>query len=203
MKLVRRPCPGFTLIEFVIVIIVISIMAAALAPLALSSLRAYDATLGDVVVLDKQRYAIERLAREIREVKYDAGSFTISDPGTLPLTFTRTYFDASGTPTPDTVVSINLTSASCPLASCVTLTYTGYPDLTGATTQVLVDEVSALSFVYLDKNGCIVSASCVGASNPFDPAQDVRSIRITLTLTHNGQPYFQQTQVELKKLSTS
>ncbi|NJD36059.1 MAG: prepilin-type N-terminal cleavage/methylation domain-containing protein, partial [Betaproteobacteria bacterium] len=98
----RRP-HGFTLIELIIVVIVIGIMAAVLAPLAVSSLRAYDAVLGDVVVLDKLRYATERLAREIREVDYVAPpptgtgtGFGFTSMGNNSMAFTR----STGMPSP-------------------------------------------------------------------------------------------------------
>ncbi len=76
---------GFTLIELVISTVVIGIMAMALSPLMLSSLNAYDNTLGNLVLLDKLRYATERLAREIRGVQYASNTSTsTTDCGDSP-----------------------------------------------------------------------------------------------------------------------
>lgn len=175
---------GFTLIELVIVTIILGIMAAALVPLVVSSLGAYYTTLGDIVVLDKQRYAIERLAREIREVSYDqaSSSFTFGSMGDHDMSFTRQFvFDASGTAASATV-SIGTT------ANEVTLGYGGTP-------QVLTDQLkgtTGLAFSYFNQSGVA-----------FSPANttDVRAIDIGLTLTHNGNDYTQTTRVELKNFS--
>lgn len=187
----RRP-HGFTLIELIIVVIVIGIMAAVLAPLAVSSLRAYDAVLGDVVVLDKLRYATERLAREIREVDYVAPpptgtgtGFGFTSMGNNSMAFTR----STGMPSPNTTVTVGNTGTS------VTLNYSS-----GGGTQMLTDELGGISgtpssnllFEYLDQNGDVLASPTTTT---------VYSVRISLTLRHNSQDYTQRTQVELKNRS--
>lgn len=172
---------GFTLVEMVIVIIVISIMAAVLAPIAMTSLSAYNATQADVVVLDKLRYATERLAREVREVNYDATTgFAFVSMGANSMQFSRDYYDSSGTTSTATVTIGNTGSA-------VTLNYS-----TGGGTQVLTDELGSITnlvFTYLDANGtALVSPT----------ATTVYSVRIDLTLRHNNNDYLQRTQVQLK-----
>lgn len=197
----QAPRPrGFTLIEMVIVIVVIGIMAAVLSPLALSSLRAYDAVLGDVVVLDKLRYATERLAREVREVNYvdSVTGFAFASGGMGPSTmqFTRSYYDANGNVLAAPVVTAAQTGSTVTLA---------YSTSVISPTPILTDEVDAngLTFVYLDKNGCDISvAGCAGATGLLNP-KDVRTVQITLTLRHNGNPYAQSTQVELKRYAGS
>jgi hypothetical protein len=182
--------------EMIIVVIVMGIMAAALTPLAMSSFKAYDAVLGDLVVLDKLRYATERLAREIREVKYDSVSkaflFDVSGMGASTMSFHRDYETPSG-PSADTQVVIGTTTSGSPCAvtnKCMTLTYS-LPSGVGA--QVLTDEVSAITFNYLDANGLATGVT----------AATVRYVEIDLALSHtiNGasQPYTQHTRVELKR----
>lgn len=179
---------GFTLIELIITTVIIGIMAAALAPLALSSLRAYRETVDDVAVLDKLRYATERLGREIREVnaiKDGSGNFTnfaFTSMAVNSVAFTRTYFDAVGTEGSNTVVRI------CASGTNLTLSYnsaaTGCPDAQGI---LLTDDLSAFTLSYFDKAG-----------NATNAASDVRSVGISVTLTH-GLTYTQQTRVELKR----
>jgi len=177
---------GFTLIEMVIVTIIIGIMAAVLSPLMLSSLRAYSETVDDVAVLDKLRYATERLAREIREVNYDSAttSYLFISSVAAPsnsMTFTRSYYDAAGAVTTRNVTAGNTGSA-------VTLAYS---DIAGNAPQVLTDELGAagnLAFSYFQQDGATPATSNI----------DVRYVQINLTLLHNGNTYPQRTLVELR-----
>lgn len=185
---------GFTLIEMIITTVILGIMAAALAPLALSSLRAYRETVDDIAVLDKVRYATERVAREIREVnaiKDGNGNFTnfaFTGMAANSVAFTRTYFDSTGAEGSNIVVRI------CANGTNLTLSYnstaTICPDAQGI---LLTDDLSALTLSYFDQAG-----------NPITTLPDsnnVRSVGIGLTLTHNGLSYTQQTRAELKRYS--
>lgn len=182
---------GFTLIELVIVAIIIAIVAAVITPLAVSSLRAYNDTLNDVVTLDKLRYAAERLAREIREVEY--ANSTIATPtkcadltsdrycftpstgmGLNTMQFT-TPFTSTGLPGRRTI-TIGNSVVSGFLGNAVTL---AYDDVTTTSTAVLTDQLqsnSALTFNYYQQDG----TSAATASN-------VRFVKITLTLTQPNE----------------
>jgi prepilin-type N-terminal cleavage/methylation domain-containing protein len=194
---------GFTLIELVISTVVIGIMAMALSPLMLSSLNAYDNTLGNLVLLDKLRYATERLAREIRGVQYASNTststtgcgdsptttnhycITAMDPTNLQ--FRRSYTDTAGNVTWRTV-TINATGSTVTLA---------YSDVNSGEAQVLTDELSSLSFAYLQQDGATV-ATLAGNTNCLVTDTCVSSVVITLTLSHNGNPYTQRTSIGIR-----
>ena len=175
---------GFTLIELVIVAVVVSILAAVLAPLALSSLRAYDETLKDLIVLDKLRYSTERLAREIREVNWDKTNGFAFTAQTGSLAFTRSLWDSSGNL--NTAVPVII----CYSGSTVSLNYSS--SCTGANT--LTDQFNALSFAFYDKDG---KGTAVATA--------IRSVQISLTLqkSSTGPFYSQRTRVELKNYDNS
>jgi prepilin-type N-terminal cleavage/methylation domain-containing protein len=202
---------GFTLIELIIVSIIVGIMAAVLSPLMLSSLTAYNKIQDNVVVLDKLRYATERMAREIREVQYarstttpttDCGDtpattdhFCITTMGTSGLTFRRSYTDNSTGTISWRNVSIGSANSTVTLA---------YSDINSGTPQVLTDELGStgyLAFAYYQQDGttpailagninCVVSTTCV------------RYVQIELKLIHNDQPYIQRTRVSLRNFTS-
>ncbi len=213
---------GYTLIEMIIVTVVIGIMAAVLSPLMVSSLTANERTQGDVVVLDKLRYATERLAREIREVQY-ASSITTpptncaeSTPttdrycfnamGANGLTFRRSYTSSLGVVTWRTVTigTTATASASCVAPPCVTLAYSGLSPDPGA--QVLTDELyqtANLAFAYYRNDGTTLTnladdVNCVTTS----PSTCVSYVQISLTLRHNGNDYSQRTRIGLRNPPT-
>lgn len=185
---------GFSLIELVIVTVVLGILAAILTPIMFTSLNAYNAVQGDIVVLDKLRYATERLAREIRETNYNnATGFAFASMGANSTQFTRSFSDSAGNISMATVTVGNIGTA-------VTLAYSA--PVTNPAAPVLTDELNGaggLVFTYYDQNGCDATnttAPCTGAAVT---AMTVRSVDISLTLSHNGQPYTQTTRAELKR----
>ena len=175
---------GFTFVELVIVTALLGILAAASYPMLVASMRAYDNTLGDIVVGDRLLYATERIAREIREVKYTAGTgFGFTSLGSNSMAFTRSYVDGSGTQSADVTVTIGNTG------SAVTLAYNTYAAL-GA--QTLIDGLNGtggLAFQYLDKDGVLLASPTV---------LTVHYVAISLTVTQAGKTYVRNTTVELK-----
>jgi MSHA biogenesis protein MshO len=210
MKSGSRTARGFTLIELVVATVIIAIMATALVPLAVSSLGAYRETADDVAVLDKLRYATERLAREIRGVQYASNTdttnptycsgtttdtnhycFTTMTPSSL--VFRRSYTDSAGTVTWRTV-TIGTSGSTVTLA---------YSDISGGA-RTLTDELGSLTFKYFKKDGTELvppaalngNANCINAT----PVLCTSDIEITLTLNHNGNGYTQRTRIGLRTL---
>lgn len=211
MKSKMRQNGGFTLIELIIVTTLVSIMAAALAPIVLSTLHAYDSTLGDTLVLDKLRYSTERLAREIRGVQYASSTtspatncgdspsttdhYCISAMSSNNFAFRRAYTDTTGGVTWRTVTIA--TTASCSTGVCVTLAYS---DMNSTGVQVLTDELGAtsnLALSYYQQDGT-TTANIAGNTNCTVSNTCVRYVEISLTLRHNNNNYTQRTRVELR-----
>lgn len=158
-----RRSAGFTLIELIMVIVLVGILAGATVPLLVTSFRAYETNQTNYVTLTKLRYATERMAREIRDMQYTGGAYTIV-MGASTLQFTK--IDA-------TAVTI---TAAPPL---VTLQYS-----TPAMSATLTDQLAAngLQFEYFDINN-----SNVGVT----PA-NVAYVDVDLTLTDPNSGAVQQ-----------
>jgi prepilin-type N-terminal cleavage/methylation domain-containing protein len=165
------PAAGFTLIEMTIVIVLLSIMLVFTTPMMLDSFRAYEANQTNLVTLSKLRYATERIAREVREVRYTGGAYSIGTMNPTTLSFTKN--DATST-----VVTINAAAPN------VTVQYS-----TPAMTATLTDQVSSLQFQY-----CDVADTCTGVTTAT-----VAYVDVALTLTDpNSGPAVQRTRIALR-----
>jgi len=86
---------GFTLIEVIIVIIILSIVSAITIHFMVSSLRIYTMTVNQKTLLDEGKLALERMCRDIRDAR------TITSPASggsgSSITFTRTNATAQDT----------------------------------------------------------------------------------------------------------
>ena len=162
---------GFTLIEMTIVIVIIGILAAFSTPLLLGTFKAFETNQTNLVTLTKLRYATERMAREIREVRFAGGVYNIV-MGATSLQFSKN--DAAGT-------VVTITSAP-PLA---TLQYS-----TPAMNATLTDQVAVngLQFLYFDINNAATASTA-----------NVAYVDINLTLTDpNSGAMQQRTRVALR-----
>jgi prepilin-type N-terminal cleavage/methylation domain-containing protein len=76
----RRPCAvsasqrGFTLMEFIIVIVVLGILSVVGSSVIVDTFRTTRMVDSSQSAANQARYAMERLAREMREVKYDTAT---------------------------------------------------------------------------------------------------------------------------------
>jgi hypothetical protein len=125
---------------------------------------------------------MERMAREIREMKYDmvTGTLSLTTMGSAQLSFLKTGL--SGT---NSDVSFQYFQAP---QRTLTMAYATAAPIGS---PVLVQDVSAFSFTYLQGDG-VTLATAPG---------DVRSVRIALTVSPVGaQPLSLVSQVHLRNL---
>ena len=88
---------GFTLIEIIVVIVILSIVAAISINFLVSSLRVYTMTVNQKTLFDEGKLALERMCRDIR----DAQSISVPNTGSsgASITFVRThatFYDGAG-----------------------------------------------------------------------------------------------------------
>ena len=86
--MLKKPSKGFTLIEIVIVIVILSIVSAITIYFLVSSLKVYTMTVNQKTLFEEGKLALERMCRDIR----DARSITLPAAGASgsSITFART-----------------------------------------------------------------------------------------------------------------
>lgn len=159
---------GFTLIEMVITLVVLGLIGA-IGGMAISNgLLAYNATEDTMESLSKVRYAMERMAREIRQVRHTGLQYDF----TAPLGLTNTAFIKSD----GTQVTLNQTGANLEIS---------YDSVAGSYT--LADNISAFTLNYYQADGITAAA-----------ANNVAFVEIQLSMTHAGGNINQRTRVALR-----
>lgn len=166
---------GFTLVEAVVSIVLVGILAMAVIPVISNGVRTYVTTTTSLNTLSKLRYATERMAREIREVRRNTGTPTNYDMtmGANTLVFYKTdgyrVTITSGAP--------NATLAYLPLVGA-------------SVSGVLTDQINVvgdLAFAYYDAAGAVTAS-----------LSQVAFVQISLTLTEDGAAVRQVTRVALR-----
>jgi len=161
---------GFTLVELVASITLISLLAAAAVPFVSNGVRAYNATDSALQTVDKLRYANERLVRELREIRRDGfGNFDI----TTPVNITGT--DITFTKIDGTTVSVS---------STIPTLYMAYD---AGTAHTLTDELNSITFEYYQADGSTLATD----------TSDLAFIDFELALD-NGASYHQRSRVALR-----
>jgi prepilin-type N-terminal cleavage/methylation domain-containing protein len=167
---------GYTLIEVAIVIVIMGILVAFLAPILLGAVNAYDTASRNIEVLTKMRYSMDRMAREIRNLRRDptnTGRGDISSMTATKFEFcrgdgTRVTLDAAAVAGE---VRIGYTAGglqtSCPVGA--------------ATTNTLTDAVTAFQLQY-----CRIDSVCAASSGATVDELSVAFVDITMTLTGAG-----------------
>lgn len=184
----NRRSGGFTLVELVISIVLIGILAAVGSSVIVDSFTTIRMVNADNASSGQARYALERLAREIREVKYASsgaiGNYCITTMTASQMVFTKYVSGAPSDPcgTGGVTVTINYSNPN------LTLQYSS-----PAVTATLASQVNSFALAYLD----IIGNPTTDTSNN---ATGIRFVVIGLTVTDptSGQSISQRTRVALR-----
>ena|SRR5947207_14005101 len=153
------------------VLIISGILVVFIAPILTLGVDSYDRTSRNVEVLTKMRYAMERIAREIRSIRRDPLDRGSYDVVTGSMTGTKFEFCR-----PDgTRVTIDNTTSATQIALGYTTGFTSTCTASAATTQVLTDSVTTFSMTYLTVTG----AAATGKT-------DVAYVDLSLWITGTG-----------------
>lgn len=168
---------GFSLIEMVVTILILSILGGVTAYTISHGARAYVDSRTVVSTLSKLRLASERLAREIRSVRRDPAApaqYDFNGRTGSSLSFDR--LEADGV----TVTTVSIDGSANPL----TLEYD-----TPSGVQTLTDQVSSFSLAYYQDDGVTVATSNA----------DIAFVEFELVLQDaNGNSYPQRTRLALR-----
>jgi len=188
---------GFTLLETVMVIIIVGIIAAFVAPILLASVNSYDETSRNVEVLTRMRYAMERMAREIRGMRPDPASSLNYDIVSGSMTASKLEFCKAD--------ATRVTIDNATLSSEVKLGYTsGFSSTctaSAATTSTLTDAVTSFCISYCQKDGttCTLTAGTCTASGSSVDRSNVAFVELRMQLTGTGtSAYTSTTRVDLR-----
>ncbi|MBL4623331.1 MAG: prepilin-type N-terminal cleavage/methylation domain-containing protein [Immundisolibacteraceae bacterium] len=162
---------GFTLIELIMVMVIVSIIAATGASTMANGVLAWRVAPDLVDTLSKLRASLTRAERELRETRRDpsaSSSYDIASMTSSQFSFTKT--DGTGV----------IFSIAPPL---ITIDYSS-----PAVTSVLVDQVSRASFLYFQQDG---SSSATSSS-------DIAFVELQLNLANGSNIYPQLIRVGLR-----
>lgn len=161
---------GFTLIELIIVIAIVGIISGIIGFILLASIDAWTLAVNRNDIVSDGRIAMDRMVREIREVKNaatvvtaDSNQFRFTNADNIDITYSLS--------------STNLNRAQ------------------DGQTNVLAENVSGLAFTYYDANGAVIPGPAV---SPLDT--DIKRVQINLTFTKNSHAMYLQSGVSLRNL---
>ncbi len=180
-----RHSSGFTLVELIISIVLIGMLAAVGSSMIVDSFTTTRMVNAGTASAGQARYALERLAREIREVKYASST----PPPTNYCSGTITDQYCITTMTATSVVFINGAGNTVTInngGAKLTLQYSS-----PAATSTLASQVDRFALSYLDASG-----------NATPSPSLIRFVEITLTVTDltSGQSTAQRTRVALRNI---
>lgn len=168
-----RRIEGFSLAELIMVIVILGILGAFVGPVLMNAMGSYDTLQTSVATHAKMRYAMERMARELRDIRRQTTDSTFPDITSMTVS-SMAFFKTDGT-------RVVLGNVGTPNA--VNLAYS---TLTG----MLTDQVQAGSFslAYFQQNASTVAAT----------AASISFVQISMTLTEGTNTFPARLRVDLR-----
>lgn len=158
---------GFTLVEIIVVLLLVSILAATTGLLLTTSIRSYTLVRQSADVVQKAQLALSRMRLELEH---------ISDVHTAGAT--SLYYRIKPEGESETTRVLGLDGSNVKLGDA----------LPASSGNILIDQVASFDLAYFDENGDIS-----GTTNWVSPGgwngtavTDLYAIRVTLTLTHDS-----------------
>ncbi len=167
---------GFTLLEMVVTIATLSILAMLITPYLSLSARAYNDNAVESKILGQLRYASERIARELREMRRDPSAPANYDIATPLLSDRVTFFRNDGE-------RVTVEDA----APLLNMSYFG---LQGDTRYPLSSSLQSLVFNYWQSDEI----------NAASGGNDLAYIEFEIQLLSNGNTYSQRSRVALRSM---
>lgn len=174
-----RRAEGWSLAELILVIVILGILGAFVGPILLNAMRAYDMTQASTSTSAKLRYATERIAREIRDMRRlpaDPALFEISAMTASTLTFVK----ADGKQV--TIARDGATTVGV-----------RYVDATMNALAALTDQVSGFGLAYYEQDATPVDGSTLTLM-----AASLAFVEFSLTLSDGASNYVSRLRLDLR-----
>lgn len=176
---------GFTLIEIIISMVLLGILGVIGTKMFTGSFYTTGVISTQHLAYSEARYALERMSREIREIKYDMSndSLSITTMSNSVMTFDKEPLSGTtGVP-----VSLKYTPGTPSSAGTLGISYS---PSSPSSYSLLARNIEEFSFEYLQTDG-----------NPAKTANDIRLVRITLRVKpQNAQALSLLTLVNLRNI---
>jgi len=173
-----RRVEGFSLAELVMVIVILGILGAFIGPVLYNALRSYDRVQKTADTDAKVRYAMERITREMRDIRRQATNSAYPDIALASATG-MAFFKTDGT-------RVVLTGAG----AAVNL---GYSTLTG----MLLNQVQAGSFslAYYQQN---LALAATLSAQPSTTTQQVAFVQVSMSIVDGTDVFPARVRVDLR-----
>ena len=151
------------------VIVILGILAAFVGPVLFNAMRSYERGQSAMLTQAKMRYAIERMSRELREVRRQTTDATFADITTMGAT-SIAFFKTDGT--------------QVVLAAAGNQLNLSYSTLSG----MLTDQLGSFSLAYLQQNATTVAST----------AASIAFVQISMALSEGTNLFSARVRVDVK-----